>query len=82
MTESSLFAGRALQDRSRAVVKTVLYRILMVVVTVVVALYVTGDVAAALNIGVVANVVKTGAYYAYERVWDHVTWGLTDAESA
>jgi len=64
------------QLRSRALVKTVLYRVVMVVITVAVALFFTGDVGSALNIGVAANVVKTGTYYAYERAWDRVDWGV------
>jgi uncharacterized membrane protein len=57
-------------------VKTVLYRLLMLVVTVIVALAVTGDPEAALNIGVAANLVKTVTYYGYERLWDRIEWGL------
>ena len=64
------------QLRSRAVVKTVLYRLLMVVVTVAVALLVTGDLVASLNIGIAANLVKMVLYYGYERLWDRVEWGL------
>jgi uncharacterized membrane protein len=67
------------QPRSRALVKTLGYRLLMVVVTVVVAWVVVGDLGDAASIGVVANVVKTGTYYAYERLWDRVAWGLPEA---
>ncbi|MFC7027534.1 DUF2061 domain-containing protein [Halomicroarcula sp. GCM10025324] len=64
------------QLRSRALVKTLLYRLLMLVVTVTVALAVTGDPVAALNIGLAANLVKTVTYYGYERLWDRIEWGL------
>lgn len=66
---------RPRQARSRAVVKTVLYRVLMVAVTVLVAYLVTGDAGVAVNVGIAANVVKTLAYYGYERAWDRVQWG-------
>lgn len=79
MDVRDLFADRAAQARRRALVKTAGYRVLMVVVTVVVAFGVTGDTTAALNIGIVANVVKTGTYYGYERLWDRITWGLAGA---
>lgn len=69
-------ASSALQARSRAVVKTLLYRTLMVLITVVVAFAVTGDTASAVNIGIVANVVKTLTYYGYERLWDRIAWGV------
>lgn len=66
----------ALQARRRALLKTACYRLLMVVITVTVAWLVVGDVSDAVNIGLVANVVKTGTYYGYERLWDHITWGV------
>ena len=64
------------QDRLRAVVKTVCYRLLMLLITVAVAWVVVGNAADALNIGIAANVVKTGTYYGYERIWDRVSWGI------
>jgi uncharacterized membrane protein len=72
----SVTSRSPVQRRSRAVVKTLGYRLLMVVVTVVVAWAVVGDLSDAASIGIAANLVKTGTYYAYERVWDRITWGL------
>lgn len=69
-------SGSALQARKRAIIKTFGYRLVMVVITVVVAWVFIGDVADAINSGLVANAVKTGTYYGYERLWDHVTWGI------
>lgn len=68
-----------LQSRRRALVKTLLYRVLMIAITITVAFAITADVSAAVNIGIVANVVKTLTYYGYERVWNHVAWGLASA---
>lgn len=70
------FRRRPHQRLSRAVVKTVGYRLFMVVITVAVAFFVVGNVGEALSIGLVANVLKTGTYFAYERAWDHVDWGV------
>jgi uncharacterized membrane protein len=78
MQVRSLLTRSALQDRSRAIVKTLLYRTVMVLITIAVALVVTDDLTAAVNIGLVTNVVKTLTYYCYERAWDHVSWGVTD----
>lgn len=72
-----LLARSPQQARTRAIVKTVCYRFLMVAITVAVAWLVVGDVSDALNIGLVTNFVKTGTYYAYERLWDRITWGLS-----
>jgi len=76
-----MLGREAFQGRRRALVKTLLYRTLMVAITIGVAFLVTDDAAAALNIGIAANVVKTGTYYGYERVWDRIDWGLNVASS-
>jgi len=65
------------QARKRAVIKTLGYRLLMIAITIVVAWAVIGDVRAAIDIGLVANVVKTGTYYGYERLWDRISWGVS-----
>ncbi|WP_128905607.1 DUF2061 domain-containing protein [Halorubrum amylolyticum] len=76
---SSLVSRSALHARKRTVAKTLCYRAIMVAITILVAWAVVGDVGDAVNIGLVANVVKTVTYYAYERLWDHVTWGVAEA---
>lgn len=75
----SVGVRRPRQARSRAIVKTLCYRVLMIAITVTVALAVVGDLREAASIGLVANVAKTGTYYAYERLWDRVAWGVSEA---
>jgi len=72
---------RPRQSRTRTLVKTLCYRLLMVAITVTVAWFVVGDLTEAASIGLVANVVKTGTYYAYERLWDRITWRLSSASA-
>jgi uncharacterized membrane protein len=74
----SVVTGSPRQLRSRALVKTLGYRLLMIVVTVVVAWVVLGDAGDAVSIGIAANAVKTGLYYVYERLWDRLAWGLSE----
>ncbi|WP_280585558.1 DUF2061 domain-containing protein [Halorubrum sp. Boch-26] len=74
----TLVSRSALHDRKRAVAKALCYRVFMVIITVFVAWAVVEDVGAAVNIGLFTNVVKTATYYAYERLWDHVAWGVAD----
>lgn len=64
-----------LQARRRVVVKTACYRLVMILVSIVVAYLVVGDVTDALSIGLITNVVKTLTYYGYERLWDRIAWG-------
>lgn len=72
-------SGSALQARRRAIVKTLCYRLFMLLITVTVAWLVVGDVGDSLNIGIVTNLTKTGMYYVYERTWDHITWGVSNS---
>lgn len=72
----SLVSRSALQARRRAIVKTLCYRLFMLLITVTIAFVVVGDVGDALNIGIAANVLKTGTYYLYERIWDRIAWGI------
>jgi uncharacterized membrane protein len=75
-TLDGLLSDRPHQAVSRAVLKTALYRLLMVCISIIVAYAVVGDVSAALSIGIATNVVKTGTYYGYERLWDRIAWGV------
>ncbi|MFW6265387.1 MAG: DUF2061 domain-containing protein [Halanaeroarchaeum sp.] len=70
-------AGIGAPDRGwwESLVKALVYRLFMVVLTVIVAFVVTTDSVAALQIGVATNVLKTGTYYAYERLWERFRAG-------
>lgn len=56
----------------RTIVKTLCYRVLMILLTVVVAYLIVGDGMDAVNIGIAVNVLKTGTYYLYERLWSYI----------
>lgn len=70
---------KAIASKKRAVVKTLCYRLVMVSITVVIAFLIVGAELEALHIGLVTNVLKSGMYYAYERLWSHVEWGVSGA---
>jgi uncharacterized membrane protein len=75
-TASGIVTRSPHQKMSRALVKTLCYRVLMIAITVIVAFFVTGNTSEAVSIGAVANLVKTGTYYGYERLWDRISWGV------
>ena len=58
-----------------SLLKALIYRLFMIALTVIVAYVFTTDTTASLQIGLVANGIKTGTYYAYERIWDRLTFG-------
>ncbi|WP_205254078.1 MULTISPECIES: DUF2061 domain-containing protein [Halostella] len=65
-----------IQYQRRTVVKAVIYRVFMIVITVVFAFLVTRQAGDALTIGLWSNAVKTATYYGYDRLWNRITWGL------
>ncbi|TYL36471.1 hypothetical protein CV102_21840 [Natronococcus pandeyae] len=77
-TLTAIVSRSAMQAHSRTLVKTLTYRVLMLLVTISVAFFVTGSAGDAINIGIAANLLKTGTYYGYERLWAHVSWGVEE----
>lgn len=59
----------------RSIAKTVVYRGVMVLITVIVAFFFTEDAGTSVSIGIVTNAVKTFTYFGYERLWARVGWG-------
>ncbi|MCF7973383.1 MAG: DUF2061 domain-containing protein [Phycisphaerae bacterium] len=59
----------------RSIVKALTYRTMGTAVTFAVAWTVSGSVEKALGIGLLDTVVKLGAYYGHERVWDRIALG-------
>lgn len=57
------------ESRLRSVLKAITYRIVGTITTALVALWVTGDMAAALAIGAVEPFTKILIYYLHERAW-------------
>ncbi|GAB7018091.1 DUF2061 domain-containing protein [Halostagnicola bangensis] len=74
---SDIVSRSALQAQKRAIAKTLCYRLFMILITITVAWLIVGDVGDAVNIGLATNILKTGTYYLYERLWDHITWGVS-----
>ncbi|QLD89154.1 DUF2061 domain-containing protein [Natronomonas salina] len=74
----NLVSRTAIQSQKRAIVKTILYRIFMMLITMIVAWLIVGNINDAINIGIITNILKTITYYTYERLWDHIPWGIKD----
>lgn len=60
----------------RSLVKAVSYRMFATATVFAIALLYTGELASSAKIGGTAAVAKTGLYYAWERVWSNISWGL------
>jgi len=64
----------------RTVAKAVTWRAGGSVVTAVVALALTGEVKMAVAIGAADSIIKIGASYVHERLWEKVNFGKTKAQ--
>lgn len=59
----------------RSLIKTITYRILIIVSNGLIVYFITEDVAATTRITIVASIVSTALYYLHERAWNKIHWG-------
>ncbi len=64
-----------MESHVRSIVKALTWRVIATCVTVFVAYVILGDVSHALEIGLLDTLIKLGAYYGHERIWDRVALG-------
>lgn len=64
------------QERfSRSLIKSVSWRIIGTLDTIVISYFITGKLAFALSIGGIELVTKMILYVVHERVWNKIKWG-------
>jgi len=63
------------ERHSRTLVKTLTWRVIAVVATVVGIYLYKGDLKSSIAVGVAINAVKMGLYYVHERIWNRVSFG-------
>lgn len=64
-----------METRKRSIAKTITFRIIATITTVVLVLVFTGDMTLAGIVGILDVVSKLIIYYAHERFWEGVSWG-------
>jgi len=65
-----------IESKKRSLAKALSWRLIALVITTLVAWYVTGQVALSLGIGLADSLVKIAAYYGHERFWNSLSFGL------
>ena len=65
-----------MEKKRRTILKSVTFRILATIVTIVLVYIFTGNLALANTIGIFDLVSKLVLYYIHERVWNKISWGL------
>ncbi|MBP9718961.1 MAG: DUF2061 domain-containing protein [Candidatus Levybacteria bacterium] len=66
---------RIKEQKKRSVVKTITYRILIIIATAIVTFGMTKRWDLTIGITSVTTVVNTLLYYFHERVWNSISWG-------
>ena len=75
MNEPKRWYQAMIESTSRSLVKAVSWRLIAVVVTSLVAWALTSEFTLAATIGVLDSIIKIGAYFFHERLWNRVSYG-------
>lgn len=64
------------QDKlTRSFVKSLSWRVVGTIDTILISFFVTGKIDFALSIGMIELITKMGLYVLHERLWNRVSWG-------
>jgi len=66
----------------RSLAKTIIWRIIGTIITLLVVYLFTGEIQKSTNIALVVAVFLAIGYYVNERVWDNIDWGRRDRVAA
>ena len=66
------------EQRKRSIAKTISWRVVATVSNFFVVLVFTGELALSIGVGAATAIVNIIFYYAHERIWNKMTWGLNN----
>lgn len=66
------------ETRKRSIVKSIVWRFVCVVVSIVISFFLTAKWDIAVAIGSSYNIITMVLYYFHERMWNRVKWGKGD----
>jgi uncharacterized membrane protein len=66
------------ETRKRSIAKSVMWRFICIVVSIVISFLLTGRWDVAVAIGSIYNVITMILYYFHERIWNLVKWGISN----
>ena len=69
------------ESHSRSIAKAVSYRILGSTTTALIFFVLTGKGSLSLGAGALDMVLKIGAYFVHERIWNHINFGRTSVKA-
>ena len=59
----------------RSIIKTISYRVVILILDFVSIYLFTGQIKVALGFMIVSNIYTTLGYFVHERIWDKIKWG-------
>jgi uncharacterized membrane protein len=66
-----------IETRKRSFVKSIIWRIICVAVSIITAFFLTGKIDVSVAIGTIYNAITMILYYFHERFWNIIEWGKT-----
>jgi uncharacterized membrane protein len=76
MKKNLLLKHQSGEKMVRTTVKTITYRILIIILDFTTIYILTGKFNIAIGFTIISNVYTTVAYFLHERVWDNIKWGM------
>ena len=67
----------AIETHLRTAVRSIIWRIFGVILTIILTLTFGGDLRLALEMGITYNLIRLVSHYFHDRIWSHLSWGLT-----
>ena len=64
-----------MQTKKRSIVKSLSWRFISTIITLIVAFLLTNNIIISLKLALINMIIKTVLYYSHERVWNNVEWG-------
>ena len=65
-----------METHKRSIVKSITFRIIATITTLVVVWFFTKDIAISAGLTITENLLKMILYYFHERAWTGVAWGI------
>ena len=63
------------ENIKRTITKTISWRVIGTITTMVISYIITGTLALAFSIGIIELISKMALYYFHERAWNKIEWG-------
>tara|TARA_Y100000817_G_C16366688_1_gene328460 strand:- start:209 stop:442 length:234 start_codon:yes stop_codon:yes gene_type:complete len=64
------------QSHERIVIKTLIYRILGVLITFIGGMLFTNNIKSAITVTMLIEIIQTIVYFIYEESWNKINWGM------